>query len=238
MPEVSFSSPRGELRGYLALPEGDGPWPGVIVLHDVFGLTSDLRHQCEWLAASGFLAFGPDLYSWASKFTCLRTLFVDLRTRRGATFENIDAARTWLLGNEECSGRVGVIGYCMGGGFSLLLAPEGKYEASSVNYGDVPNDAEMVLAGACPVVGSFGAKDRMLKGRARRLDRALTMNAIDHDVKEYPDTGHGFLNRHEGAPGRFVAVAGRLMGLGYDEAAANDARARIVSFFERYLKND
>ena len=126
----------------------------------------------------------------------------------------------------------------MGGGFSLLLAPEGKYDASSVNYGDVPNDAESVLAGACPVVGSYGAKDRTLKGRAGRLERALSLNAIDHDVKEYPDAGHGFLNQHDGAPGMLVAVLGRLMGQGYDEAAAKDARARIVSFFERYLATE
>ena len=97
MAEVSFSSPHGNLRGYLARPTGQGPWPGVLVIHDVFGLSSDLRRQCEWLAASGYLAFGPDLYSQGSKFSCLRSIFLDLRARRGKTFDNIDAARTALL---------------------------------------------------------------------------------------------------------------------------------------------
>ncbi|MGA7835312.1 MAG: dienelactone hydrolase family protein [Acidimicrobiales bacterium] len=238
MTEVSFSSAHGTHRGYLAEPAADGPWPGVVVIHDVFGITRDLRRQCEWLASSGYLAFAPDLFSTGSKLSCLRSIFLDLRTRRGRNFDEIDAARSWLLDNDRCSGRVGVIGYCMGGGFSLLLAPSGHYDVSSVNYGEVPKDAETFLATACPVVASYGARDRMLKGRAERLERALRANNIDHDVKEYPDAGHGFLNRHEGGPGVLVAVVGRLLGQGYDESAATDARRRIITFLDRYLKDD
>jgi carboxymethylenebutenolidase len=236
MTEVSFSSPHGNFRGYLARPAGDGPWPGVLVIHDVFGVNNDLRKQCEWLAASGYLAFGPDLYSQGSKVSCLRSMFLDLRARRGKTFDNIDAARTTLLEIPGCNSRVGVIGYCMGGGFSLLLAPEGHYGASSVNYGDVPKDVDDVLAGACPIVASYGAKDRTLKGRAAQLERSLTLNNVAHDVKEYPDAGHGFLNQHNGAPGILIAVLGRLVGQGYDERAAADARVRIIAFFDRHLK--
>ncbi len=237
MGDVTFSSAHGTLRGYLSRPSGDGPWPGVVVIHDVFGINSDLRRQCDWLAASGYLALGPDLYSPGSKFSCLRSIILDLRARRGKTFDNIDAARTTLLDNEDCNGHAGVIGYCMGGGFSLLLAPGGRYDVSSVNYGLVPSDVDTVLAGACPIVASYGAKDRMLKGKAARLERALTLNGVEHDVKEYPDAGHGFLNEHDGVPGVLVAVGGRLMGQGYDEDAAADARARILSFFDRFLKD-
>jgi carboxymethylenebutenolidase len=207
-----------------------------VVIHDVFGLSSDLRRQCEWFATSGYLAFGPDLYSQGSKLSCLRSIFLDLRARRGKTFDNIDAARTVLLANEECNGRVGVVGYCMGGGFSLLLAPSGHYSASSVNYGDVPKDADSVLAGACPIVASYGGKDRTLKGRAARLEHSLTLNGVIHGVKEYPEAGHGFLNQHDGTPGLLIAVLGRLMGQGYEESAAADARSRIIAFFDRYVK--
>jgi carboxymethylenebutenolidase len=237
MAEVNFTSRHGTLRAYVSRPAGKGPWPGVVVIHDVFGLNRDLRQQCDWLAAAGYLAFGPDLYSPGSTLSCLRSIIVDLRARRGRTFDNIDAARTALADQQDCNGRVGVIGYCMGGGFSLLLAPTGRYDVSSANYGDVPSDADTVLASACPVVGSYGAKDKTLKGRATRLERALTVNGVAHDVKEYPDAGHGFLNQHDGAPGVLVAVVGRLLGQGYDADAANDARARIVSFFDRFLKD-
>jgi carboxymethylenebutenolidase len=237
MTEVTFPGSAGELGGYLARPAGTGPWPGVIVIHDVFGMTNDLRRQCDWLAEAGYLAFGPDLYSWGRTFACLRATMSALRAGRGRAFDDIDAARRWLVADEpNCTGRIGVIGYCMGGGFSLLLAPGDDYAASSVNYGDVPDDAETILAAACPIVASYGGKDRQLKGTAARLQSALTANGVPCDIKEYPDAAHGFLNHHDGKVRALVAVMGRLVGIGYDEPSALDARRRIVAFFDQHLK--
>jgi carboxymethylenebutenolidase len=130
-----------------------------------------------------------------------------------------------------------------GGGFARLLALDHGFSAASVNYGvGVPKDAyaESVLAGACPIVGSYGAKDRANRGTAGRLGRALAALGVDHDVKEYPDAGHAFLNDHDGAgdhtPVIFV-VMGKFGGpSGYHEPSAKDARRRIVSFFDRHHK--
>jgi carboxymethylenebutenolidase len=222
------------LRGYLAKPAGAGPWPGVVMVHEVFGMDDVMLRQAERLAEAGNLTLAVDLFSAGGARRCLISTFRALFKGEGRPFADIETARQWLTASEECTGKTGVIGFCMGGAFALATARSG-FDVSSVNYAVLPRDLDAALEGACPIVASYGAKDRQLRSAPAKLEQALSDKGIPHDVKTYPTAGHAFLNDAEAGP-RFLRPLMRVTGMGPDPVAAADAWQRIDGFFAEHLR--
>jgi carboxymethylenebutenolidase len=226
----------GTLGVHVEVPEGAGPWPAVVVIHDAAGLTADTARQCQWLAGEGFLAAAPDLFDGGSMLGCMRDAIRDFTTWQGVVFDKVEVVRGALAARDDCTGRVGVLGFCMGGGFALSLAPGHGFQVSSANYGMLPKDAERFFRGSCPIIASYGGRDRSLRGAADRLRGALEATGVEHEVDEYPQAGHGFLNDH--GPGEvpfLFQVMAPVARTAFHGPSAELARERIVTFLRRHL---
>jgi carboxymethylenebutenolidase len=224
----------GGLKAALALPEAGSPSPGLLVLHESFGLNRDIRRLAGRLAGMGYVALAPDLFSHGNRLVCLTRVMMDAVRGAGSwVLSDLDAARTYLAERPEVDpARIGVIGFCQGGGFALAFAARGGLQVASVNYGAVPREAG-ALEGVCPVVASYGGADLIYGRQAQRLEHHLASLGVAHDVKTYRGAGHSFLS-YNNAPAWMLRLP-NPMHPGYQEAAAEDAWTRIGDFFAKYL---
>jgi carboxymethylenebutenolidase len=238
----------GTMKGALAVPSGDGggggiggggdgggPFPGVVVLHESFGLNRDIRRIAERFAANGYVALAPDLYSHGNRALCLsRVLLAGAsNAAMNETLADVEAARAHLASLTSVDGaRVAVAGFCLGGGFALLFGTKGSVRAAAVNYGTVPKDAD-ALRGVCPVVASYGGRDAMFAGHGRRLQRHLDELGVANDVEVYDGVGHSFLS-YDNAPAWLLRVPSPLRP-GYAETEAEDAWRRMLAFFAEHV---
>lgn len=232
--DVRFPCDDGhQMRGVLTLPDGDapGPRPGLLLIYEMLGLNEEMKRVARDLAAEGYVVLIPDLFDRAARVFCVASAIRTLLTGKGPYLDDLEAARRWLSGRPDVDGeRLGAIGFCMGGGFTLLLAMQGRYRAAAPFYGKVPEQ----MPSSCPVVASFGARDETLRKDPARLERHLTGLGVPHDVKVYEGAGHSFYTRPEGF---FAEKIGPLLPfrLGYHEEAAQDARGRVLAFFKEHL---
>jgi carboxymethylenebutenolidase len=227
-----------KMRSLLAVPEGaapEGGWPAVIAIHDIFGFSRDIRRIARRFAASGYAALAPALFDGAgAPVLCVVRTLRDLLRREGAAFERLESSRRFLAELPEINGeRIGVTGFCMGGGFAIFFAARGGVQVAAPYYGDTPSDAE-ALRQVCPVVAGFGELDKSFAAQGRRLEEHLQSLGVAHDVKIYPDVGHSYMNDHGGGPLKGLMRVGPLHAA-YDEDAAEDSWQRMLSFFSKHL---
>lgn len=236
--EVRVATPDGgSIRAELFAAAGEGPHPGVVVLHESFGLNDDIRRLAARFAAAGYTALAPDLYSHGRRIVCLTRVLADMVTERvGREIDDVHAVREALAATQGVDpARIAVAGFCQGGGFALVAATRPGFRAAAVNYGVVPEERS-ALDGSCPVVASYGARDRVVgPPMARRLEKHLEALGVPHDVKTYEGVGHSFLSRVEGGWQGWLASLPSPMHVGYDEDAAEDAWRRMLAFFAEHV---
>lgn len=229
MTTIDLDTPAGPIDALLNVPAGAGPWPGVVIVHDAVGYAPDNQSVSERVAAAGYVALTPNLYARGGRARCITRVMRDVLTKHGPAIDDVVAAREHLVAMPECSGRVGIVGFCMGGQFALVMSPKG-FAASAPFYGvPLPRKLSETLDGACPIVASFGNRDLLGVGAADRLRKVTTAKNITADIKSYAGVGHSFANQIPGQP------LLRIAGFGYDEAVSDDAWRRVFAFFAEHL---
>jgi carboxymethylenebutenolidase len=209
---------------YEARPDSLEPAPGVLVIHEVTGLVDYIKEVCGTIAKHGFVALAPDLYEGKTASGMEDGAPLRDKVTDDVFKATIGAGVRYLKSKPYCSGKLGVVGFCMGGGFSLRVAcqfPQ-DIDACSIFYGRIP-DMQLVNDLRCPVIGNFGGEDKGITTWAiEQLKPAMARLGKSLDMKVYPGAPHGF-HRHT-AP----AV--------YRPEAAEDAFQRTMDFFGRELK--
>jgi carboxymethylenebutenolidase len=233
--DITFPADNGRpMRAAYASPSDSQKHPGVIVIHEIFGLNDDIRRITGMVADLGYAALAPDLYDrGGARLVCIARTLLTLNRGEGDAFKDLDAARKFLQQQPRVDpARIGVIGFCMGGGFALMYAARASLGVAATFYGDVPKTADQ-LRGVCPVLGGYGGNDRVFASQGRRLEKLLTEMGVDHDVKVYEEAGHSFMSRNSG----FLPWIGKIgpMKAEYNPEAAEDSWKRIKAFFGRHL---
>jgi carboxymethylenebutenolidase len=225
------------MRVQLLLPAGTPPrggWPGVVVLHEAYGLTPEVRAVGARFAARGWAAVVPAYFSAGSSTACLvRGIREVVSGRPGPLSRDLDRVRGWLADRAEVDGdRIAVIGFCLGGGLAMLLgAASDGVRAVSANYGWPPR--KDALRGCAPVTAAYGGRDLLFARTAAVLDQRLTDAGVEHEVTTYPQAGHSFLTdgHHPLAHVLMFPLRG-----GYVAEAADEQWEKVFAWFDAHTQ--
>jgi carboxymethylenebutenolidase len=221
---VSYKSGEETVSSYLALPDGGGKHPAIIVIHEWWGLNDWVKEQAQNYAGKGYVALAVDLYrgKTAANPDEAHILMRGLPDDRG--LRDLEAAFAYVGSRPDVeAGKIGSVGWCMGGGWSIKLAvDQPKLAACVVNYGSLPSDPALIAKIKAPVQGNFGADDKGIPATdVRAFEGAMKAAGKITDIKIYDGAGHAFQNPNNQQ--------------GYRREAAADAGQRISVFFQKYL---
>ncbi len=229
MPQIESSTvvvPRANNKGgmdtFLAKPEGAGPFPGMIVIHEIFGLNDNIRQISREFAGQGYAALAVDLFSNRNRALCMMQIFYGMMFRplNNSMLDDLNSAFDFLKQTPDVdANRIGAVGFCMGGAYALQMAITAKgMKAASVFYGANPKPLDAV-AQACPVMGSYPDKDFTTQA-ARDLEAKLENYNVPHDIKIYENTQHSFYSQQR-TP--------------FEVEASKDAWQRMLKFFGEHI---
>jgi carboxymethylenebutenolidase len=219
---VPRANGKGTMESFFVKPEGPGTFPGLVVIHEIFGLNDNIHEIARQFADQGYAALAVDLFSNRNRALCMMQLIHGMMFRplNNPVVSDLKSTIAFLQQQPGVDpNRIGAVGFCMGGGYALQLAVTDKgMKAASAFYGAAPKPLE-AFAQSCPIVGSYPEKDFSAAG-ARELDAVLEKHNIPHNIKFYENTQHSFFNRQR-TP--------------FEVDASKDAWQRMLSFFNEHL---
>lgn len=223
--EVKLQSGTETIAGYLALPDSPGRHPALVLVHEYWGLNDWIREQAQKFAEHGYVALAVDLYRGEVAYDPSLAHELMRGVPQDRALRDLEAGFDFLAARPEVNkANIGVVGWCMGGGFALQLAVhEPRLAACVVNYGAMPTGPADIQKIRARVLGNYGAEDRGISVKdVRAFEDAMKAANKSVDVKIYPGAGHAFENPNNK--------------LGYREAAAEDAWHRTLEFLDHNLK--
>lgn len=224
---VTLASSAGETHAFVAWPRGSGTAPGIVVVHEWWGLNRQIRGVARRLAREGYVAIVPDLYHGRLAADAEDAHALSRALDADAAVADLAAALVWLRAQPRAARtRTGVLGFCMGGGLAQALAV-GRPEVAAcvVYYGTPEADSARLARLDAPLLGHFGADDRGIAvERVERFRERLREAGRKAEIHVYPGAGHAFANEErEGS---------------YHPDAARVAWARTLAFLQKHLKSD
>jgi carboxymethylenebutenolidase len=223
--DVTYKSGDETVKGILYTPEGKGPFPGIVVIHEWWGLNDWVKGQASKLAGEGYAALAIDLYRGKVGTTPEEAHEIMRGVPEDRAKRDLEAAFQFLAAQPNVKpNRIGAIGWCMGGGYALDLAlEEPRLAADVINYGAMPTDPAAIGKINAPMIGFFGALDRgITPDDVKQFGATMDKLGKKIDVTIYPDAGHAFENPNNKD--------------GYRAADAADAWSKTVVFLASTLK--